>query len=72
MIKNITPEGFKDDVSSKVATEYNFKNTIVDYFLLNGFELVKTPLIEYINRSTSKNVFKISVKKKCRKIKFAR
>ena len=63
MSKIIIPEGFKDDVTSQVSTEYRFKNMIIDYFLSNGFDLVKTPLVEYLDINNAENVFKISVKK---------
>ena len=58
----IIAEGFKDDVSSQVATEHKFKNIIIDYFQNNGFNLVKTPLIEKFDKKNN-NVLKILVKK---------
>jgi len=67
MQSNIIPEGFKDDVSSQVAAEHRYKNIIIDCFQSNGFELVKTPLIEHLNINTDKNVFKILVNKKEKK-----
>ena len=60
---NIIPEGFKDDVTSQVATEHKFKNDIVNHFQSNGYDLVKTPLIDFFNQSESQNVFKILSKK---------
>jgi len=63
MANNLIPVGFKDDVTSDVTTEHIFKNKIIDYFCSNGFDLVKTPLIEYFDKDMSKNVFTISVKK---------
>ena len=68
MQSNIIPEGFKDDVSSQVAAEHRYKNIIIDCFQSNGFELVKTPLIEHFNINTDKNVFKILVNKKEKKL----
>jgi len=68
MKSNILPEGFKDDVSSQVAAEHRFKNIIIDCFQSNGFELVKTPLIEHLNTETDENVFKITVNKKEKKL----
>ena len=68
MKNNIIPGGFKDDVSSQVATEHRFKNTIIDCFQSSGFELVKTPLIEHYNAGTDKNVFKILVNKNEKKL----
>ena len=63
MNRIIIPEGFKDDVSSQASTEHKFRNIIVNHFQLNGFTLVKTPLIEYSDYNNLKNVFKISVDK---------
>lgn len=63
MKSNIIPEGFKDDVSLQASTEHNFKNMIIKHFQLNGFKLVKTPLIEYVDKNTDENTFKILVKK---------
>ena len=68
MLSNIIPVGFKDDVSSQVVTEHFFKNKIVDHFLVNGFSLVKTPLIEYLDKDTGKNVFNIINKKNEKKL----
>ena len=63
MFSNILPEGFKDDVTSQVATEHKFKNLMIDHFQLFGFTLIKTPLIEYSDSNIDKNAFKILVKK---------
>ena len=60
---NLIPEGFKDDVTSQVATEHKFKNDIVNHFQSNGYDLVKTPLVDFFNQSESQNVFKILSKK---------
>ena len=68
MQSNIIPEGFKDDVSFQVAAEHRYKNIIIDCFQANGFELVKTPLIEHLNINTDENVFKILVNKKEKKL----
>jgi len=68
MPKNIIPEGFKDDVTSLVSTEHKFKNMIIDHFISNGFDLVKTPLLEYVDENNDANVFKISVKKNEKKL----
>jgi len=64
MENSIIPEGFKDDVSSQVPTEHKFKNIIIEHFQSNGFKLVKTPLIEYVDKKNDENVLKILVKKK--------
>jgi len=63
MPRNIIPEGFKDDVTSQVATEHKFKNIMIDHFQFFGFFLVKTPLIEFHDINNDNNVFKILVKK---------
>ena len=63
MKNNLIPEGFKDDVTSQVATEHKFKNIIVNHFQLNGYDLVKTPLLEFYNQNQSQNVFQILTKK---------
>ena len=65
---NIIPEGFKDDVSSQVSTEHHFKNLMIENFQLNGFNLVKTPLVEYIDKKNDKNVFKIVISKNKKKL----
>ena len=63
MNNNLIPEGFKDDVTSQTATEHQFKNIIVNYFQSNGYDLVKTPLVEFYNQSEGQNVFQILSKK---------
>ncbi len=68
MYNKIIPEGFKDDVSVKVSTEHKFKNMIIDHFQSNGFDLVKTPLIEYEDKNTYINTFKILTKKNEKKL----
>ena len=70
MPSNIIPEGFKDDVSLQVATEHKFKNSMIEHFQLNGFQLVKTPLVEFIDSDTERNVFKIKTNKKEKKLYF--
>ena len=64
MSNNLIPEGFKDDVTSEVATEHNFKNIIISHFQLNGYDLVKTPLVDFFNPSEGQNVFQLLSKKK--------
>lgn len=59
MDNSLIPEGFKDDVTSQVATEHKFKNIIVNYFQSNGYDLVKTPLVEYFNYTEGQNVFQL-------------
>ena len=65
---NIIPEGFKEDVSLNVEAEYRFKNIIIDCFQSNGFELVKTPILENLNINTDDNIFKILVDKQEKKL----
>ncbi|MDC0195232.1 hypothetical protein OAJ82_03100, partial [Alphaproteobacteria bacterium] len=68
MPANIIPEGFKDDVSVLVSTEHKFKNMMINHFEINGFSLIKTPLIEYVDMDTDLNTFHISVKKNEKKL----
>ena len=63
MNNNLIPEGFKDDVTFKVATEHQFKNIIVNYFQSNGYDLVKTPLVEFYNLNEHKNTFQLLSRK---------
>ena len=50
MKDNLLPKGFKDEVSNQAAIEHKYKNIIIDLFQSNGYELVKTPLIEFTNQ----------------------
>jgi len=63
MKNNLIPEGFKDDVTSQVVTEHKFKNLIVNHFLSNGYNLVKTPLVENFDFEEGNNVFQLISKK---------
>ena len=65
---SIIPQGFKDDVTKHVATEHRFKNLIVELFQLSGFQLIKTPLIEFESEKNNNNIFKISVPKNEKKL----
>ena len=58
----LIPHGFKDEVTFDAYVEYEYKRKIIDYFRLNGFDLVKTPLIEFKNDENTNN-FLIEVKK---------
>ena len=60
--KFLIPHGFKDEVTFDAYVEYEYKRKIIDYFRLNGFDLVKTPLIEFKNNENTNN-FLIEVKK---------
>ena len=68
MTSAIIPEGFKDDVTTQVATEHKFMNMIIDNFIGNGFNLIKTPLIEFLDQDTDDNAFKIVNKKNEKKL----
>ena len=61
--KSLIPEGFKDHVDFNTNVEHEYKNKIIDIFILNGFDLVKAPLLEFYQKN-SDNVFIIESKKK--------
>ena len=63
MPDNLLPEGFKDEVSNQAAIEHKYKNKIIDLFQSYGYELVKTPLIEFEDQINKINTLKIKVKK---------
>ena len=63
MPDNLLPEGFKDEVSNQAAIEHKYKNKIIDLFQSYGYELVKTPLIEFADQINKINTLKIKVKK---------
>tara|TARA_B110000438_G_scaffold299481_2_gene349735 strand:+ start:153 stop:1268 length:1116 start_codon:yes stop_codon:yes gene_type:complete len=63
MPNNLIPEGFKDDVSENVSTEHKYKNIIIDHFQSHGYELIKTPLIEFYHHDIGKNSFKLQTNK---------
>ena len=67
MQNNLLPEGFKDDVSNQVAIEHKYKNQIIDLFQSYGYDLVKTPLIEFADQINKTNTLSIRVKKNQRK-----
>ena len=62
MISNLLPPGFKDELFDQSFIEHKYKNIIIGIFQQNGYELVKTPLIEYISSSNKNNSFIIKVK----------
>ncbi len=64
---SLIPEGFKDHVDFNTNVEHDYKNKIIDYFISNGFDLVKTPLVEYY-QSNNNNCFIIESKKKEHKL----
>ena len=63
MSNNLLPEGFRDEVSNNAAIEHKYKNIIINLFQSHGYELVKTPLIEFSDPTNEKNSLKIKVKK---------
>ena len=63
MSEYLLPSGFKDEISEKASLEHKYKNKIINFFQLNGYELVKPPLIEYANLKNINNVFVIKEKK---------
>ena len=65
--KSLIPEGFKDHVDFNTNVEHEYKNKIINYFISNGFDLVKTPLVEFYENN-SNNCFFIDSKKKERKL----
>jgi ATP phosphoribosyltransferase regulatory subunit len=65
--KSLIPLGFKDHVDFNTNVEHDYKNQIISYFISNGFDLVKTPLVEFYE-SNSENCFIIESKKRERKL----
>ena len=61
--KSLIPLGFKDHVDFNTNVEHDYKNKIISYFISNGFDLVKTPLVEFYENN-SNNCFIINSKKK--------
>ena len=51
----LLPSGFKDEIFEQASLEHKYKNKIINLFQLNGYELVKPPLIEYANSENVKN-----------------
>jgi len=68
MPNNLIPEGFKDDVTDKVSTEHKYKNSIIDFFQSHGYELIKTPLIEFYDSKVTDNSFNLKVNKHQKKL----
>ncbi len=65
--KALIPEGFKDQVDFNTNVEHEYKNKIINIFISNGFNLVKPPLIEFLQNKIS-NSFLINTKKKEQKL----
>ena len=59
----LIPEGFKDHVDFNTNVEHQYKNRIINIFIKNGFDLVKTPLLEF-DKKINKNSFFVETKKK--------
>ena len=57
--KNLLPPGFRDDLSPTTETEHIFTNKIISVFNSNGYQIVKPPLIEFLNNKEDKNIFVI-------------
>mgnify|MGYP001077640465 FL=1 len=51
--KFLVPPGFKDSLNFDTYVEHQYKNLIINSFRENGFNLIKTPLIEYSNNLDS-------------------
>ncbi len=47
--KFLVPPGFQDSLSFDTFVEHQYKNLIINSFRENGFNLIKTPLIEFTN-----------------------
>ena len=62
MENNLLPPGFRDELYAKSSIEHKYKNIIIDIFQINGYELIKTPLIEYVNLENKNNSFTIKDK----------
>ena len=66
MSEFLLPSGFKDEIFEQAKLEHKYKNKIINLFQLNGYELVKPPLIEYANPKNVNNVFVIKEKNESR------
>ena len=64
---SLIPQGFKDHISFDTNVEHEYKNKIVDFFISNGFKLVKAPLLEFFNKENN-NCFIIQTKKNEQKL----
>ena len=65
--KFLIPTGFKDSLNFDTFIEHQYKNLIIDSFRENGFDLIKTPLIEFSN-NLDKNTILIKTNKKKEKL----
>ena len=53
MTSAIIPEGFKDDVTTQVATEHKFMNMIIDNFIVNGVPKKINNLSDFLKNSST-------------------
>ena len=63
MSKFLLPPGFKDEIFEQAILEHKYKNKIINLFVFNGYELVKPPLVEYVNSKNTNNAFIFKEKK---------
>ncbi len=60
--KFLIPSGFNDSLNFNTYIEHQYKNSIINSFIDNGFSLIKTPLIEFTN-NLDKNTLLLKTKK---------
>ena len=60
--KSLIPHGFRDHIDFNTNVEHEYKNKIINIFISNGFDLVKTPLLEFYQKNNG-NSFIIETKK---------
>ena len=65
--KFLVPPGFKDSVNFDTFVEHQYKNSIINSFIDNGFSLIKTPLVEY-SHNLDKNTLTLKTNKKKEKL----
>ena len=63
MNHDLLPPGFKDEIFEEATLEHKYKNKIINLFQVNGYDLVKPPLIEYANFKKKNNFFLIKENK---------
>ena len=61
--KFLVPAGFKDSLNFDASIEHKYKNSIINYFIDNGFTLIKTPLIEF-SKNLDNNTLSLKTNKK--------
>ncbi len=55
--KFLVPPGFSDSLTFDTFVEHQYKNSIINSFIENGFSLIKTPLIEFSSNLDNNNFF---------------